>query len=74
MLALQKAVSGNVLFSNLEVAELTDILDAMFLVVKKPNDVVMEQGDDGDNFYIIYEGQVEVCFFNASDLKIVLVS
>ena len=63
MLALQKAVSGNVLFSNLEIEELTDVLDAMFLVVKKPKDIVMEQGDEGDNFYIISEGQVEVCIF-----------
>lgn len=60
MQALQKAVAGNVLFSHLEAEELTDILDAMFLSVKGPGDVIMSQGDEGDNFYIIDSGTVEV--------------
>jgi len=60
MLALQKSVAGNVLFTHLEADELTDILDAMFLVSKAPGDVIIQQGDDGDNFYIIDSGTVEV--------------
>ena len=60
MLALQKSVSGNVLFAHLEADELTDVLDAMFLVAKKPGDVIIQQGDEGDNFYIIDTGAVEV--------------
>ena len=60
MMALQKSVAGNVLFTHLEPDELTDILDAMFLVIKKPGDVIIQQGDEGDNFYIIDAGTVEV--------------
>ena len=60
MMALQKSVSGNVLFAHLEKDELSDVLDAMFLVIKHPGDVIIQQGDDGDNFYIIDEGIVEV--------------
>lgn len=59
-MALQKAVTGNVLFSHLESDELTNVLDAMFLVVKHAGDVIIQQGDDGDNFYIIDSGTVEV--------------
>ena len=60
MLALQKSVAGNVLFTHLEADELNDVLDAMFVVVKKSGEVIMRQGDDGDNFYIIDSGTVEV--------------
>lgn len=37
--ALQKAVQGNVLFSELEKDELTDVLDAMFLKKVKAGEV-----------------------------------
>eukprot|EP00047_Mylnosiga_fluctuans_P002489 m.224723 g.224723 ORF g.224723 m.224723 type:complete len:364 (-) comp11140_c0_seq1:65-1156(-) len=67
MLALQKSVSGNVLFSHLEADELTAVLDAMFLSVKKPGDVIIQQGDDGDNFYIIDSGTVEVWIAREGD-------
>jgi hypothetical protein len=60
MIALQKSVTGNVLFTHLEADELTDVLDAMFLSTKKPGEVVIQQGDEGDNFYIIDSGIVEV--------------
>ena len=60
MMALQKSVSGNVLFTHLEADELTHVLDAMFLVAKEAGETVMQQGDEGDNFYIIGEGTVEV--------------
>jgi cAMP-dependent protein kinase regulator len=60
MMALQKSVTGNVLFTHLEKDELTDVLDAMFLVTKEPEDIIIQQGDEGDNFYIIDSGIVEV--------------
>lgn len=60
MMALQKSVAGNVLFTHLESDELTDVLDAMFLVSKNPGDVIIQQGDEGDNFYIVDVGVVEV--------------
>eukprot|EP00042_Codosiga_hollandica_P013314 m.30288 g.30288 ORF g.30288 m.30288 type:complete len:357 (+) comp41043_c0_seq1:63-1133(+) len=60
MISLQKCVSGNVLFASLEQDELTEVLDAMFLANKETGDVIMKQGDDGDNFYCIDKGTVEV--------------
>lgn len=60
MEALQKCVSGNVLFAHLEHTELNDVLDAMFLVKHKPGETIMAQGDEGDNFYCIGSGTVEV--------------
>ena len=60
MLQLQKCVNGNVLFTHLEQDELTDVLDCMFQVKKPAGEVIMAQGDDGDNFYCIDKGVVEV--------------
>lgn len=60
MEALKKAVSGNVLFAHLEEDELSDVLDAMFLVKEVAGTVVINQGDEGDNFYCIDKGHVEV--------------
>jgi len=60
MLSLQKCVAGNVLFAHLEPEELTDVLDAMFLVKKSAGEVIMKQGDDGDNFYCIDQGVVDI--------------
>ncbi len=37
-----------------------DIFDAMSAVYKKDGDIIIEQGDDGDNFYVIDKGEVEV--------------
>ena len=39
---------------------LTEVLDAMFLVKKEAGSVIIQQGDDGDNFYVIDDGQLEV--------------
>jgi cAMP-dependent protein kinase regulator len=60
MLSLQRCVAGNVLFASLESDELTEVLDAMFLCNKQGGDIIMKQGDEGDNFYCIDKGTVEV--------------
>jgi cAMP-dependent protein kinase regulator len=60
MLALQKTVSTNILFQHLEPEELTQVLDAMFLVKNSAGDMIIKQGDEGDNFYCIHSGTVEV--------------
>jgi cAMP-dependent protein kinase regulator len=60
MLRLQRAVSDNVLFQHLDTEELAEVLDAMFLVKHPPNTTIITQGDEGDNFYVVDEGQVEV--------------
>ena len=64
MAALSKAIAKNVLFSHLDENERSDIFDAMFPVNALPGEVIIEQGDEGDNFYIIDTGEVEVSFQN----------
>lgn len=58
--ALSKAIEKNVLFSHLDENEKSDIFDAMFPVVHKSGESIINQGDEGDNFYVIDEGEVDV--------------
>lgn len=60
MASLSKAIAKNVLFSHLDENERSDIFDAMFPVNALPGEVIIQQGDDGDNFYIVDSGEVEV--------------
>ena len=60
MAALSKAIAKNVLFSHLDDNERSDIFDAMFPHSADPYEVIIQQGDEGDNFYIIDYGEVEV--------------
>lgn len=60
MEALAKAIAKNVLFSHLDENERSDIFDAMFPVGARAGEVIIQQGDEGDNFYVIDQGEVEV--------------
>jgi len=60
MAALSKAIEKNVLFSHLDESERSDIFDAMFQVKHHAEDVIIQQGDEGDNFYIIDSGEADV--------------
>ncbi|KAL4239998.1 cAMP-dependent protein kinase type I-alpha regulatory subunit [Mactra antiquata] len=60
MAALSKAISRNVLFSHLDDTERSDIFDAMFPVHRHAGEVIIQQGDEGDNFYVIDQGEVDV--------------
>lgn len=60
MAALSKAISRNVLFSHLDDNERSDIFDAMFPVHRHAGEVIIQQGDEGDNFYVMDQGEVEV--------------
>lgn len=60
MAALSKAIGKNVLFSHLDENERSDIFDAMFPVNFLPGESIIQQGDEGDNFYVIDLGEVEV--------------
>lgn len=65
MAALSKAIAKNVLFSHLDENERSDIFDAMFPFNCLPGEAIIQQGDEGDNFYVIDQGEVEVytiCF------------
>ncbi|XP_038202026.1 cAMP-dependent protein kinase type I-beta regulatory subunit [Arvicola amphibius] len=60
MTALAKAISKNVLFSHLDDNERSDIFDAMFPVTHIAGETVIQQGNEGDNFYVIDQGEVDV--------------
>ena len=38
----------------------SDIFDAMFPVHRHAGEVIIQQGDEGDNFYVIDQGEVDV--------------
>lgn len=63
MAALSKAIGKNVLFSHLDENERSDIFDAMFPVNCLQGEPIIQQGDEGDNFYVIDQGDVEVCSY-----------
>lgn len=60
MAALSRAISKNVLFLHLDENERSDIFDAMFPVHRHAGEVIILKGDEGDNFYVIDHGEVEV--------------
>ncbi|XP_043212646.1 cAMP-dependent protein kinase type I regulatory subunit-like [Amphibalanus amphitrite] len=60
MEALSKAIAKNVLFSHLDENERSDIFDAMFSQTFLKGETIIKQGDEGDNFYVIDSGDVEV--------------
>merc|ERR1711872_669197 len=60
MASLSKAISKNVLFIHLDETERGDIFDAMFPTIAEKEEVIIQQGDEGDNFYIIDQGEVDI--------------
>lgn len=64
MAALSKAIAKNILFSHLDENERSDIFDAMFPVTFLQGESIIQQGDEGDNFYVIDVGEVEVIHNN----------
>ena len=41
------------LFRSLDSEQLNEVLDAMFERKVAPNEYIIKQGDDGDNFYVV---------------------
>lgn len=57
---LNEAVKNILLFKNVAVEQLNEVLDAMFERKVQPGDHVIDQGDDGDNFYVIDKGIFDI--------------
>jgi cAMP-dependent protein kinase regulator len=53
-------LQNNVFFSHLDEHQMKTVQDAMFCVERSDGDVIINQGDDGDNFYCIDNGIVEI--------------
>jgi len=58
--ALEAALSTNVLFAHLEEDERRQVFDAMAEVRFAAGDTIIQQGDEGDNFYVVDQGECEV--------------
>lgn len=59
--AIKNKMSGNFMFNSLNPKDKKAILDAVKAVQKKKGEVIIKQGDDGDNFYILESGALD-CF------------
>eukprot|EP00906_Rhabdomonas_costata_P002706 RCo004210 len=57
---LRRALANNILFASLEERDMQFIFDAMFQRRYQAGDVIMRQGDVGDNFYVLDEGEVKI--------------
>jgi len=60
MCALEKAFQNNTLLRACDEEQRSAIFDAMFERIVDEGDIIMNQGDIGDNFYVIDVGEVEV--------------
>uniref|UniRef100_A0A8D0KFE5 cAMP-dependent protein kinase type II-alpha regulatory subunit n=1 Tax=Salvator merianae TaxID=96440 RepID=A0A8D0KFE5_SALMN len=57
---LQEACKDILLFKNLDQEQLSQVLDAMFERKVQPQEHVIDQGDDGDNFYVVERGLYDI--------------
>ena len=48
----------NVLFKHLDTDQMNTVKDAMTSMKFSEGDVIIKQGDDGDNFYVLDDGAV----------------
>lgn len=57
---LQTVMKTIFLFKALEAEQETDVLNAMFERKVQPGEHIIDQGDDGDNFYVIDSGKYDI--------------
>ena len=61
--SLLEAVKEILLFRSLESEQLNEVLDAMFERKVTPNEYIIKQGDDGDNFYVVERLVAKVYYY-----------
>ncbi|XP_018328058.1 cAMP-dependent protein kinase type II regulatory subunit-like [Agrilus planipennis] len=64
---LWENIKNLLLFSSLEDTQIERVVNAMFEVSVVPGDVIIEQGDDADNFYVIESGIYNVYISSGSN-------
>uniref|UniRef100_A0AAR2LKX4 cAMP-dependent protein kinase type II regulatory subunit n=1 Tax=Pygocentrus nattereri TaxID=42514 RepID=A0AAR2LKX4_PYGNA len=57
---LQEACKHILLFKNLDAEQMSQVLDAMFERRVEVGELIIEQDDDGDNFYVIERGTFSI--------------
>ncbi|OQS02974.1 cGMP-dependent protein kinase [Thraustotheca clavata] len=55
-----KVIQQNILFNGLSLGEQTDCVDAFMCVEKDPGVEVITQGDQGDHFYVVQSGTLDI--------------
>ncbi|KAI3660200.1 hypothetical protein MP638_004474 [Amoeboaphelidium occidentale] len=65
---IASATSNNLLFRNLEPDQKREVVDAMFERAVKKDELIIKQGDEGDNFYVVDSGLFQV---SINDKKVV---
>lgn len=65
---IASATSNNLLFRNLEPDQKREVVDAMFERSVKKDELIIKQGDEGDNFYVVDSGLFQV---SINDKKVV---
>lgn len=68
---IESAIKENILFTRLDDDSRQIIIDAMFEVVVEEGHVIIRQGDEGDNFYIVDSGSFEIDVKVGGEEKIV---
>jgi cAMP-dependent protein kinase regulator len=53
---LRERMEQNFMFNTLNPKDKKAIIEAVLLVEKKANDVIIKEGDSGDNFYLVEDG------------------
>ncbi|KAG5181622.1 cyclic nucleotide-binding-like protein [Tribonema minus] len=53
-------LSENLMFKHLDPGSTERVMEAMFNVRKEPGDCIIKEGEEGDNFYVIDEGTIDV--------------
>lgn len=57
---LSESTRDILLFRSLDQEQMQEVIDAMFQKKVVPNEHVIDQGDDGDNFYVIDRGMFDI--------------
>ncbi|CAG8590404.1 7884_t:CDS:2 [Ambispora gerdemannii] len=57
---IEEATQNNLLFRDMDKEIKDKVLDAMFEKPVKKDEVVIRQGDEGDNFYVVTHGMFEI--------------
>jgi cAMP-dependent protein kinase regulator len=57
---LEDSLRSNIMFAHLDADERQQVFDAMFQVDFDAGAVIIKQGDDGDNFYVIDSGTCDI--------------
>ncbi|XP_053319179.1 cAMP-dependent protein kinase type II-beta regulatory subunit [Spea bombifrons] len=57
---LQEACKDILIFKSLDQEQMSQVLDAMFEKLVKCGEHIIDQGDDGDNFYVIDRGTYDI--------------